>query len=217
MKKKNKPKAAKLSQSLKSNKEKPKKGTLIQYKIEDEIEWMKAKILNKQPKPNSKDSSYVNIISELEVAGSINWNIIECWKEISKKEISKLNQNNVSDGKLDNAERNTTITNNTAQKAKNKDEKTQEHIKITKQSCPQMEHNVMNKSSLTNESPPIQATNTNDGTAKSTLENLQNFRSKFQLKMLLNSTVNQDESDNQMKSSMCSEDGPSVCTYQTYQ
>ena len=207
MKKKNKSKATKVlsvSRSLKSNKEKPKKGIWIQYKIEDEIVRMKAQILYKQPKPNSKDSSYVNIISELEVAGSINWNIIECWKEISKKEISKLNQNNVNNGKLDNAERNTTITNNTARETKNKDEETQVHIKVTKQTSPQMEHKVINKSSATpspiNESRLLQAMNINkEGTAKNTIENLQNFKSEFQLKMLL--------SDDQIESHNYSEDG----------
>ena len=74
--------SSELNIQLRSREEKPKKGTWIEYKLTDETDLMQAKIMNMQPKPNSKDKNYVNIMSQFQITGSINWKYIEHWREL---------------------------------------------------------------------------------------------------------------------------------------
>ena len=171
------------SQKLKNNEEKPKKGKWIEYKIDDEDEWMKAKTMNKQPKPKSKDSSYVNIISELKVAGSINWNYVKCWREVTPNIKSNKNPNDRSKSNLNCNSQNTTVTNNTAIKTKDRRNELKKEIKIKlkNQNMVQNEENLAQISKTSNLSeinkPLLSSPQTNRE------KNLTNFKNNFNLKI----------------------------------
>ena len=65
---------------------KPKRNILVEYKMYGDKIWKKSKTCHTQPNPNGKDKEWVNIHVDTDTKGSINWRLVEQWREVKAHE-----------------------------------------------------------------------------------------------------------------------------------